>query len=142
MIKYYSKKTGFDYVILRLFNVYGEGQGTGSLIPDIIKKYSSKERVDIISPDSAVDMIFLEDVVKVLIESMKKHGTFNVCTGIPTRILDIYHKIKSNMGIKEAEEKILRGKRSYLVGDKTKFKRNFQTKMRTLESGLKDMFKN
>lgn len=141
IVKYYSWKTDFNYVILRPFNVYGENQESGYLVSDIISKYSNNRKiVDVISPDSVVDMIYINDLVNVLLQSIINKGTFNVCTGKPIKISEVYFKIKSMMGVTNKKERIRHEKKYYLVGDVQKMRKNFDIKMRIFESGLKKIF--
>lgn len=138
MVKYYSRKTGFDYVILRPFNVYGKNQESGYLVPDIISKYSDGDKnVDVVSPDSVVDMVYINDLINILLQSMKRNGTFNVCTGKPIKIAEIYSKIKATAGAGGKKERLHHDRKYYLVGDSGKIRKSFDVKMRPFGSGLK-----
>jgi len=140
LIKYYSSKNNFKYVILRFFNIYGKGQRRGFLIPDVIEKYKKNGPIEMLSPDSVIDMVYKEDAIKALVEAKKKEGIYNICTGKPVKIRDVYIKVKLTLK-RKGKEKAVRGNKSYFVGDPKKFQNDFRTRTRNFESGIRDMLK-
>ena len=61
-----SKNKNFEYVWLRMFYVYGEGQRYQSLIPSLIRKIRNKKNIDIKFPFHANDFIHIDDVVDAI----------------------------------------------------------------------------
>lgn len=81
IVQFYVKKMGVSGVILRMFNVYGYGQGSNFLIPSILDKVLSPDIQEISVADLGPkrDFVFIDDVIQALIVSMRQAaGTFDV----------------------------------------------------------------
>tara|TARA_B100001250_G_C19663340_1_gene728135 strand:- start:79 stop:996 length:918 start_codon:yes stop_codon:yes gene_type:complete len=93
---------------LRLFNVYGSGQNPNSpysaVIPIFFKKMKKNISVTINGGYQTRDFIFVEDVIKIMILSMKKiqiynkSEIFNVGTNRSVSINYLYKLIKNKLG--------------------------------------------
>ena len=120
-VEYYAK-TLFEVfkissVGLRLFNVYGPGQRSNSpysaVIPIFINRMLKKLPVVINGGFQTRDFVYVEDVVDVMLMSMKKiqkqktFQTFNFGTGRSVKIDFLFKLIKKNLG---ASPKIVRRK--------------------------------
>jgi nucleoside-diphosphate-sugar epimerase len=102
---------------LRLFNVYGPGQRSNSpysaVIPIFINRMSKKLPVIINGGFQTRDFIYVEDVINVILISMKKiqkqknFQIFNFGTGRSVKIDFLFKLIKRNIG---ANPKIVRRK--------------------------------
>lgn len=113
---------GIDYVILRLQNVYGEGQSLRNPYTGILSIFSSRIRrgLDLsVFEDGAEtrDFIHVSDVVEVIARCLSRdepiRRTINVGTGRPTGIFDVAAELSEAM---EAVAKIkITGQ--YRVGD-------------------------
>ncbi len=67
----HAEKNEVDCLILRLANVYGEGdQNSERLVPSILTGLINHERIVLTSPLPKRDFIFVEDVVKAIIASL------------------------------------------------------------------------
>ncbi len=80
-----SKTFGTKYTILRLFNVYGPGDNTPHLIPEIIKQIK-KSTIRLGNKNTCRDYIYVDDVVNGIIHVIKNENvsvnkTFNLGTG-------------------------------------------------------------
>lgn len=113
LIKYYSDKTGFTYVILRFFNVYAQTQNEGYIIPDIIKKYKTQETVEVYNPLGVIDLIHLDDIISALFKAIRLDGLFNVCSGKPMQIAYIYEMIKKILKSNSKDKIILKPKTNF-----------------------------
>lgn len=121
IVRYYSAKNSFHHVILRLFNAYSKDQPPGLLVGDVIDKYKNLAEVEIINPDTVLDMVHVDDVVKVLQGSMDfKDGSYNLCSGHPLTIRDIYGYIRDYLKAETKPEKIVSRSRHSLTGDNSK----------------------
>jgi nucleoside-diphosphate-sugar epimerase len=120
LIKYYSKKTGFSYTILRLFNIFGPGQPEGYLIPDVIKKYKTQKIVEVYNPAAVIDLVHVDDVVVALIKAKESIGTFNICSEKPRKVEDVYIIIKRKLG-STSKDKLTPVIKSNLSGNPSKF---------------------
>lgn len=81
----YAKHYGVKSTVLRLFNVYGTGQGPGYIIPYLIKCGREGCRAEVYHPESSRDFIHVKDVVDLLLRVIKireerseegSHGSF------------------------------------------------------------------
>ncbi|MEM4366996.1 MAG: NAD(P)-dependent oxidoreductase [Candidatus Anstonellales archaeon] len=106
IVKYFGVKRGYQATIFRLFNAYSADQPEGFLVPDVIQKYKKKKEVDIINPYSFIDLVHVDDVVNVLSSVVERRmiGTYNICTGKPTQISEVYSKIKKFCNANNAKE--------------------------------------
>ena len=89
-----------NYAILRLFNVYGNGQ-TAGVIANFEKNISGNDPLTIFGDGTAVrDFIHIDDVINGIILSMKStSGIYNIASGNGTSISDL---AKLLIGLKEA----------------------------------------
>lgn len=69
-----NKKT--DITILRIFNVYGNNQSKGWLIPDLIHKFSSRlnKSIKLINYLNTRDFVHVDDVCRAIIKSLNLNG--------------------------------------------------------------------
>ncbi len=98
MIKAYHESYGLDYVILRLFNVYGGDPQLGKdVISIFIKKALKGEPIIVKGPNKYRDFIHLNDVaetfVKVTLNDISDI-TLNIGTGKMTTLKEIADIIK------------------------------------------------
>lgn len=74
---------------LRLFFVYGHGQGKSSIIPLLIDVLKNNKKININFPSNKNDFIFIDDVVSIINKFIIKNylsGIYNVGTGQSTSI--------------------------------------------------------
>ena len=93
-----KKTTNFRYQWLRIFYVYGPGQRKESLIPYIIKSLKNNLELKFKTPNKAHDFIYVDDVCRFIISSLKKDigsNIFDVGTGKTTSIVKILENIKN-----------------------------------------------
>ena len=89
---------GVPSIGLRLFNVFGPGQRTGSTYSGVLsifcEKVLSGQQVTIFGDGTQIrDFVFVDDVVLALVSAMSKvdpfsSGVFNICSGSGTSIMD------------------------------------------------------
>jgi UDP-glucose 4-epimerase len=93
---------------LRFFNVYGPRQDPASPYSGVISIFCDKlRRGDAIrifgDGQQTRDFVFVTDVVAALLSAMKLRPVdapaFNVCTNIPTTVLDLAHAIGDLLGV-------------------------------------------
>lgn len=79
------------YCIARLFNVYGPGQKSGFVIPQIINQALNRNEVILKNQNSTRDFIYIDDVIDALIMiALKgKDGIYNIGSGKETSILEL-----------------------------------------------------
>jgi len=81
------KESKVNHIILRLFNVYGNGQTKG-VIAKFIENLSKNEPLVIFGDGNAIrDFIHIDDVVIAILLSIKsKSGVYNIASGTTTSI--------------------------------------------------------
>jgi len=146
-LNYYYKVFGFQYVSLRLANIYGPKQnskGEAGVIAIFIDKMLNKEHPIINSDGKQTrDFVYVDDVINANILALrkKKIGVFNIGTSKETNINTVFRKIKkltsSNCKEIHIREKSGEQKRSCL--DFSKSKRELEWKPKyDLDKGLKE----
>ncbi len=89
---------------LRFFNVYGPRQNPHSPYSGVISKFveSAMQRKSLVvhgDGNQSRDFVFVDDVVSCLMAAMTQpavtHRVINVCTGLPTTILELAELVKS-----------------------------------------------
>ena len=93
---------------LRFFNVYGPRQDPASPYSGVISIFCDRlrrgEQIKIYGDGLQTrDFVFVADVVAALLAAMRLRPNdarvFNVCTGIPTSVLDLAHVIAELAGV-------------------------------------------
>jgi len=87
-------------VWFRIFYVYGPRQRPGSLIPTLIKAFSSNTVPNIQNPLAANDYIFIDDVAEAFtkaIEDEDCRGTFNLGSGTLTSVASISRMLERTL---------------------------------------------
>lgn len=94
IIRSYSNIYGLKYLILRLSNVYGEGD-IGRVIPIFIEKARNGDDLIIFGNNKIMDFVFISDVVEGFIKCLdyNKNETFNIGSGIPTTLKKLAENI-------------------------------------------------
>ncbi len=110
-VKFFSKQYGLKYVILRYSNVYGERQiphGEAGVVAIFIKKILEGKKPVIFGGGKCIrDYIYVGDVAMANLVALNKgdNDEFNIGTGIPTNVNQLFHIIKEVTGYKEEAEK-------------------------------------
>lgn len=71
-IEKYAKKNKIQYVILRLYQVYGPHQKFDRLIPYVIKKSLKNQKYNCSSGDQLRDFLFVDDLIDLFIKIIRK----------------------------------------------------------------------
>jgi UDP-glucose 4-epimerase len=126
---------GIKTVALRLFNVYGVGQNMDNLRQGMASIYLAQalQHNKIMvkgSTDRFRDFVYISDVVRAFIESMKTEipsGIYNVCYGDKTHVSDILNLITEQLNNGTQTEIIdsTPGDQFGIYGDYKKFEKTF-----------------
>ena len=87
-------------VWFRIFYIYGPGQRPESLIPTLIRAYTSKQYPEIKNSAAANDYVYIEDVVSAIVKATEDQdcqGTFNLGSGITTTVAKIAKLVEQMM---------------------------------------------
>jgi nucleoside-diphosphate-sugar epimerase len=89
----YNGKFGIPLSIIRPFNIYGPGQPSHFLIPEIIRQLDDPQRPEIVLQDLAPrrDYIYLDDFVSAMLALFEKgcDGIYNVGAGYSLSVEEI-----------------------------------------------------
>jgi len=86
-----SKKSGFGFAWTRVFYPYGVGEHPARLCSSIIQKLGRGEKIELKTPNSAKDYIYIEDLASAFLTVLEKQfeGTINLGTGIGIAVKEI-----------------------------------------------------
>jgi len=87
LCRLYWSNYGLSYTTLRLYNVYGNGQGRGYFIPDKIEE-AQRGKIDLQGSDVTKDWIYVDDVADAFVKAVSGPfvGALNIGTGIETNL--------------------------------------------------------
>ncbi len=106
LIYYYGKRLRLPCANLRLYSVYGPYEDASRLIPTVVAKGVKGEYPPFVDPAISRDFVFSDDACEAFVDAAlnleeKNFGeSFNIGTGIKTKIADIAHAAKEIFGIK------------------------------------------
>ena len=141
---------GINYINLRLFNIFGEYEGSNRLIPQIINNYLEGKELNFTAGNQVRDYLYIKDIIKVyemiLEKNIYNNETYNVCSSEEITIKEFITKVADTIGINKdslnfgtipsRKEEAL-----YIVGDNSKLKRDFNWKRKySYEFGIKNMY--
>lgn len=101
----YIRDSGLEWVSLRLANMYGPRNLSGP-VPAFYKRLSAGQPCTVV--DSRRDFVFVGDFVRVAVAAATKgRGIYHVSTGTDQSIADLYHAVRSAMGLDYDEPNIV-----------------------------------
>ncbi len=103
---------------LRLFGVYGPGEGPMRLIPYLIDKLDNGKPVDLTPGAQERDFTYIDDLVEALLlagEASMSTGIYNVCSSHPISVRAIGATVAHTLGA--PTDLLLWGKRKYRPTD-------------------------
>lgn len=127
-----ARNLRIPFITLRLFNVFGPGEGPHRLIPFIMNHLLHERRADLTGGEQIRDFLHAEDVASALIAAassgLHAHEAYNVCSSRPATVHEIGELAAEIM--KKPRTLLGWGERPYrsdepmwVVGDNTKFSR-------------------
>ena len=149
-IKLKKKAINFRYQWLRIFYVYGPEQREESLIPYIKRSLKNNSVLKFKTPKKAHDFIYIDDVCRFIISSLKKDigsNIFDVGSGQTTSVIKILENIQNiskydvNLSkfLKIFKKKKTKSKQKANIFS-AKEKLNWEPKF-SIKSGIKKIFK-
>lgn len=97
LLKYF-KRFNFPVIIFRLYLTYGPNQDENRFIPIVIKNCLKQKSFDLSHCNQYRDFIYIDDVVNLIIKSLKAKKTngeiFNIGTGKTIKLKVLVSKIK------------------------------------------------
>lgn len=140
----YYRDFGVPSVVLRLFNVYGPGQGPSFIIPSILAQLK-KPIIELKDSRPRRDFVYIDDVISAIIASTEYVSNgfdiFNVGSGISVSIKNVANIIKTLTATKAEirfNEQTRKGEVLETVADISKIKSVLNWKAEvSMEDGLK-----
>jgi len=148
LLKFFSDQ-GLNYIVLRYFNVYGEGQNLDAFYTSVVDKFVEKvlnnESPEIHGDgEQSMDMVHVNDIIKADIKAMESDVTnevFNVGSGKQTTVKELAEKILELLGkdleVKYVKRDVIASRRQ---ADVSKIKKmlDWETEV-SVEDGLKEI---
>lgn len=128
------ERYNIDSVSLRLFNIYGPGQNMSNLRQGMASIYLAQAldlgKIEVKGkPNRFRDLVFIDDVVRVIGEFMDRNfkgsEVYNVCTGIKTEVTELVDVIKNTLGDESLPVSYIEGTpgdQFGIVGDNSKLR--------------------
>lgn len=99
----YYKDYGLRCVIIRAFNIYGEGQRDSFLVPSILKQIHNEE-IELEDPKPRRDFLYVKDLVEAYVRAAEYSGSdfeiFNIGSGVSYSVDEIVRTILTLSGKK------------------------------------------
>lgn len=138
------------FYALRLFNVFGPGEGPHRLLPSIIHALEQNRPVELTGGEQQRDLLHVDDVADAMYaaacsEHLKPYAAYNVCSGVAVRIREVGETAAEIL--KKPHDLLQWGKLPYrsdepmwIVGDVTHFREatSWRPKL-SLRDGIRSM---
>jgi nucleoside-diphosphate-sugar epimerase len=138
------------FFTLRLFNVFGPGEGPHRLLPSIIHALERNRPVDLTGGEQQRDLLHFDDVADAMYaaacsEHLKPYAAYNICSGVAVRIKEVGETAAEIL--QKPRELLQWGKLPYrsdepmwVVGDATRFREatSWRPKL-SLRDGIRSM---
>ena len=86
----------------RLFSAYGPYEEPSRLIPPLVQRAFEGKPLEMVSPDTARDFVFVDDVVEAFLQigqlSLQRGEIFNIGTGIQSTMRDVVRAVLRSTG--------------------------------------------
>lgn len=100
----YFRDFGVPSTVLRIFNVYGEGQRGNLLIPELITQIKEGEdTIRLKSGESRRDFVYVDDVANAFVaclDNSKSNSVYNVCSGASHSIKELTEIVNKELNNK------------------------------------------
>ena len=95
---FYGEYFHMDVTVLRLFNVYGNGQSERFLLPSVIKQaLNSSETIQVMDLEPKRDYVHIDDVcsaIELSVQNTRGYHVFNIGTGRSYSVREIIEKVQ------------------------------------------------
>ena len=99
-IRTFSEINKKNFIILRLFNFYGNDMSNSFFLPQLIEKLKRNIDFDMTLGEQKRDYLHINDIIETLLLSSKietKNEIFNVCSGVGISLRELAIKLKSSL---------------------------------------------
>jgi nucleoside-diphosphate-sugar epimerase len=90
--RFYAEGYGIGVTVLRVFNIYGGGQGDKFLVPLIVRQVQAGQEVRVKDLEPRRDFLYIEDLVEALVRAIavpQRFGVFNVASGTSHSVQEV-----------------------------------------------------
>lgn len=96
----YLRLSGVPLTVFRMANIYGPRNRSGP-IPVFYKRLSEGQGCIVV--DTTRDMLYIDDLVRCVLTAVENRleGTFDVCSGVQTPIMDLFQAVADEVGSTE-----------------------------------------
>jgi nucleoside-diphosphate-sugar epimerase len=126
-----ARQLHVPFVTLRLFGIFGPGEGPHRLVPYLIQQLQRNLPADLTPGEQVRDLLYVDDVVEALIlsaqtDALTPYEAYNVCSRRPVRVreigtlvADLMHKSRSLL--RWGQRPYRRNEAMWIVGDNRRF---------------------
>ena len=90
--RFYSECYGVGVTVLRVFNIYGAGQGDKFLIPSIVRQVLQGTEIHVKDLEPKRDFLYIDDLLEAVvcaIESAHRFEVFNIASGLSHSVREV-----------------------------------------------------
>lgn len=146
--RFYSERFNLDATVLRVFNIYGGGQGDKFLIPSIVRQVLAGTAIQVKDLEPRRDFLFIDDLVEAIvcaIESPQRFEVFNIASGTSHSVqdvIDIVQRVAKRSVPVHSEEIRRQNEIMDTLGDISKARRMLAWEPRwSIESGVAEVLR-
>jgi nucleoside-diphosphate-sugar epimerase len=99
--RFYANTFGIDIIILRPFNVYGNGQSSNFLVPSIIEQSRSSSTIIVRDLEPKRDYVYVKDLIEaisMIIDLRLNFHIFNIGSGLSHSVEEVISAIQHILG--------------------------------------------
>ncbi|HEY6126003.1 MAG TPA: NAD(P)-dependent oxidoreductase [Steroidobacteraceae bacterium] len=146
--RFYSESFGVEVTILRVFNIYGGGQGDKFLIPLIVRQVLDGSDVHVKDLAPKRDFLFIDDLIEAIVcavDKPQRFEIFNIASGTSHSVqdvIDIVQRVAGRSVPVHSEEVRRQNEIMETLGDITKARQMLGWTPRwTIESGVQELMR-
>jgi nucleoside-diphosphate-sugar epimerase len=146
--RFYSECFGVEVTILRVFNIYGGGQGDQFLIPSIVRQVLEGTAIHVKDLAPKRDFLFIDDLIEAIvcaIEKPQRFEIFNIASGTShsvREVIDLVQRLANRSVPVHSEEVRRQNEIMDTRGDITKARQMLSWAPRwTIESGVTELLR-
>ena len=97
---FYANSFSINYVILRPFNVYGPGQNSNFIIPEVINQIFNQKKIYVKDLSPKRDYIYIDDFINAIVNciSIINNDIINIGSGVSYSVSEIINEIQNIIG--------------------------------------------
>jgi nucleoside-diphosphate-sugar epimerase len=101
LCKFYAVNYGISITVLRVFNIYGEGQRGDFLIPRIMEQAFHSPHIEVMDLRPRRDYVYIKDLIDAMLLTIGNKGyhLYNIGSGISMSVKEICNCIINAVGV-------------------------------------------